>query len=102
MHPVSLIAGVLSVVWCFDTIDYDEQVSSYCTQTFVILDKWLNQLGREKGDEALKIIKEALRNNTKANITYYQEFAKEAKENGHVELASQNMLLARLYKGLLE
>lgn len=90
------------VFGAFGTIKDDENLSSYCTQTFVILDKWLNQMGQEKGEEAIKIIKEAMLNNIKANITYYQGLAKEAEGNGHTELASQNMLLARLYKGLLE
>jgi len=80
----------------------ESQLSNYCSQTFVILDKWLNQVGGEKGEEALSIVKSALQNNIRANITYYEGLAREAENNGLNELASRNRLLAKLYTGLAE
>jgi hypothetical protein len=76
------------------------QISGYCRQTFAILDKWLNQVGQEKGDQALNIVRGAIQNNLDANVTYYEELAKQAEQNGQTELAAKNRLLARLYKGL--
>jgi hypothetical protein len=78
------------------------ELYNYCSQTFVVLDKWLNQIGTEKGDEALQIVKDAIENNVKANIAYYENLAKEAEDNGLDELAAKHKLLARLYKGLLK
>ncbi len=78
------------------------QIASYCSQTFVILDKWLNQLGAEKGEQALSIVKKALQTNIKANTEYYEWLAKEAESSGEHDLAEKYRLLARLYKGLLE
>ena len=86
-------------------IDYaymNEELSNYCSQTFVVLDKWLNQIGAEKGEEALHIVQQAIQNNLTANLTYYESLAKEATENGHDALASRYRLLAKLYRGLLE
>ncbi len=82
--------------------DGEGQLSNYCSQTFIILDKWLHQISKEKGAEALTIVKSALQNNIKANMTYYEELAKQAEKNGQHELASRNGLLAKLYMGLLE
>ena len=79
----------------------DQELSNYCNQTFVILDKWLSEVGAKKGDEALVVVKKALENNIKANITYYESLAGEAEKNGLSTLASRNRLLARLYSGLL-
>jgi hypothetical protein len=81
--------------------DKAESLSNYCSQTFVVLDKWLNQVGAEKGDKALQIVKDAIENNLKANITYYENIVNAAEENGLTELASRHLLMARLYKGLL-
>jgi hypothetical protein len=77
------------------------QLSNYCSQTFVILDKWLTQIGIEKGDDALEIVKEAFQNNINANMTYYETVANEAEKRGENEIASQNRRIAKLYKGLL-
>jgi hypothetical protein len=78
------------------------QLSNYCTQTFTTLDRWLNQVSGEQGEQSLGYVKQAWQNNLKANMTYYEEFARAAEKNGEHELASRNSLLARLYKGLLE
>ena len=80
----------------------DDQLSSYCSQTFVILDKWLNEIGKAKGEQSLEMVRHALHNNIKANVTYYESIANEAQKNGQTELANRNKLLAKLYKGLLE
>lgn len=80
----------------------DERLSGYCSQTFVILDKWLNEIGKAKGEESLEIVRHALHNNIKANVTYYEGIAVEAQKIGQTELANRNKLLAKLYKGLLE
>ena len=77
------------------------QVSSYSSQTFALLDKWLNQVGAQKGGEGLRMVKSTLQNNIKANIAYYESLAKEAESIGHKELAAKNRLVAELYKGLL-
>lgn len=79
-----------------------EGIPNYCGQIFVIMDKWLNQQADKKGDKALKIVNDAIRNNIKANMTYYEGLAKAAQQNGQKDLASRNRLLARLYKGLLK
>lgn len=79
----------------------DNNLSNYCSQTFVILDKWMNQVAQEKGEQALKIVKGALQTNIEANVTYYENLASEAGKNGQTELAAQNRLLATLYRGLL-
>jgi hypothetical protein len=78
----------------------DTSMEDYCTQTFVALDKWLQQTASEKGTGALKAIKSALENNVDANITYYEYLATEAEKTGQSPIAAQNRLLASLYKAL--
>jgi hypothetical protein len=82
--------------------DEKQMIASYCSQTFVILDKWLNQVGAEKGEQALSVVKKALQTNIKANTEYYEWLVEEAENGGEHGLAEKNRLLARLYKGLLE
>jgi len=76
-------------------------LSNYYTQTFAILDKWLNNVAEEKGEQALQAVKKAVENNLNANVTYYEDVAKEADRNGEHQLATRNRLLAKLYSELL-
>ena len=78
-----------------------EESNSVCTQTFVALDRWLNHVGREKGDKALEVVRSAMRNNLDANITYYEAVAKGAELNGNLQFAARYKLLVSLYRGLL-
>jgi hypothetical protein len=78
----------------------DTSNGDYCTQTFVALDKWLQQVASEKGTGALKAIKSAFENNIDANITYYEYLATEAEKTGQSPIVAQNTLLAGLYKAL--
>ena len=79
----------------------DDGLSNYCSQTFVILDRWLNQVANEKGNEALTIARSALLNNMSANSSYYESMAIEAKKNGQIEFAARYSLLADIYNRLL-
>lgn len=101
-NPIMVINKCVSFYFTIRIMNDESQLSTYCSQTFVILDKWLNQVGGEKGEQALGIVKSALQNNIRANMTYYEGLAKEAENNGEHELASRNRLLAKLYKGLVE
>jgi hypothetical protein len=65
------------------------------------LDKWLNKVGAECGDKALKIVQDNFQNNIKANVTYYENLVEEAEKSGEKKLASKHRLLVRLYKELL-
>jgi hypothetical protein len=56
----------------------------------------LNQAAQESGQEALSIVNSVLQNNPRANMTYYEDIAREAQSHGHDELASRNRLLAEL------
>jgi hypothetical protein len=69
------------------------EISSFCSQTFVILDKWLNQIGKEyKGNHhASKIAKEIFQNNINANVTYYESFAKSAEQSQEADLATKSL-----------
>ena len=78
----------------------DTSEGGYCTQTFVALDKWLQQVASEKGTGALRAIKSALENNIDANITYYEYLATEAEKTGQSPIVAQSRLLAGLYKAL--
>ena len=78
----------------------DTSNGDYCTQTFVALDKWLQQVASEKGTGALKAIKSALENNIDANITYYEYLATEAEKTGQSPIVAQNRLLAGLSRAL--
>lgn len=73
---------------------------NYCTQTFIALDKWLNRVGAESGEKAVKIVKDNFQNNIQANVTYYEDLAEEAEKNGQKNLASRHRLIAKLYKEL--
>ena len=76
-------------------------VSDYCTQTFAIVDQWLNQVSLEKGQEALGIVKTALQNNWRTNITYYEQLAEAADSEKQSKLAKKYRLLARCYNELV-
>lgn len=84
-----------------DSTKDEGEISTFCNQTFVILDRWLNQIGREKGKDASRIVKETFQNNIKANLSYYESIAKNADENEQHEIAATNRLMAKLYKGFL-
>ena len=75
---------------------------NYCTQAFVAIDRWLTHAGEDKGNKALKIVRDNFQNNIKANVTYYASLAKEAEKNGQKKLAARHKLLVRLYKELLK
>jgi hypothetical protein len=78
----------------------DTSEGGYCTQTFAVLDKWLQQVASEKGTGALKAVKSAFENNIDANITYYEYLATEAEKTGQSPIVAQNRLLAGLYRAL--
>ncbi len=78
----------------------DTSTGDYCTQTFVALDKWLQQVASEKGTDALKAVKSVLENNIDSNITYYEYLATEAEKTGQSPIVAQNRLLAGLYRAL--
>ena len=77
-------------------------LSSYCTQTFTILDQWLNQVSGEKGDQALEYVKKAMRNNIADNITYYDHVAFDLEKREEFGLAMRNRRLAEIYRGLFD
>lgn len=78
----------------------DTSTGDYCTQTFVALDKWLQQVASEKETGALKAVKSAFENNIDANITYHEYLATEAEKTGQSPIVAQNRLLAGLYRAL--
>ena len=78
------------------------KTSTYCGQTFAMLDKWMLQIAEERGAEiAFRKVKETFENNIKANVSYYEELAKIAQENNKGQNAEANLLMAKLYKGFL-
>lgn len=82
--------------------DRDGQISTYCGQTFAMLDRWLIRIGNENNpEEASKIVKTTFQNNIKANITYYEELAKAANESHQKKMAATHRLIANLYKEFL-
>jgi len=66
------------------------------------LDKWLNQVGVEKGKEALPIVIAALKNNIRTNLQYYEDLALQLEQSGAPQLGAKHKLMAELYKGLLK
>jgi hypothetical protein len=78
----------------------DTSEGDYCMQTFVALDKWLQQAASEKETDALKAIKSAFENNIDANITSYEYLTTEAEKTGQSPIVAQNRLLAGLYRAL--
>lgn len=81
--------------------DDDEPPSSF-TQSFSEMDKMLNRIVRENGEQSsYPLIKSELNSTIRANITYYESLAKNAENRGFEEMVTNYRLLARVYKELL-
>jgi hypothetical protein len=77
----------------------DTSNGDYCTQTFVALDKWLQQAASEKGTGALKAVKSAFENNIDVNITYYEIPCNRSGENWSIAHCRPEQAACRLVQG---
>lgn len=70
------------------------------TQSFAEIDRLINRVVRENGRESYPLILSELKRNIKANITYYENIA-ETAENQGLEKAANFRLIAQIYEQLL-